>query len=143
MKSSSIGSSKDESLEITVLNYERAPVGEFHDDNWLHCELSIRAGAFRGEFHANVLTSELQDLLQGLTRLHRELSGDFAFESMEQQLMLKAMCDSRGHLKMEGRVMDQAGVGSTLSFIFQLDQTHLSETLRQLSEVARAYPVRA
>lgn len=143
MKSFAIGGNSEEAVVVTVLNYERPPTGEYYDDNWLFCEVSVHAGAFRGKFNANFLTSELAHLLQGLAKLHQQLSGEYSFEPMEGQLLLKAKCDSLGHLEIEGEAMDQAGVGHTLSFSLSLDQTYLSETLRQLSDVALAFPVRA
>jgi hypothetical protein len=143
MKSFSIGTSKREALVVTVINYERPPTGEFSDDNWLLCEVSVHAGAFRGKFSANFLTSELEGLLQGLSKLHQVLHGEYSFEPMEGQLVLKAKCDALGHVEILGEAMDQAGIGHTLSFSLSLDQTYLSETLRQLSDVARAFPVRA
>jgi hypothetical protein len=142
MKSFTIGTSEREMVTLTVLNYERAPVGEFYDDNWLLCDVSVSAGVFRGKFQANFLTTELADLLQGLGTLHRELRGDYTFEPMEGQLVLRASCDNLGHIHITGKAMDQAGIGQKLSFSLSLDQTYLSETLRELSGVVRAFPVR-
>jgi hypothetical protein len=143
MKSFSLGTSKSESISITVLTYLLPATGEFYDDNWLLCEISIQAGAFRGKFQANFLTSELSGLLQGLTKLHDELRGEYAFEPLEEQLVLKATCDSLGHFFFDCVAMDEAGIGHTLSFEISLDQTYLGATLRELSDVVRTFPVRA
>jgi hypothetical protein len=143
MKSFAIGTNKRETVALTVLNYERPPVGEFYDDNWLLCEVSVQVGAFSGKFQANFLTSELEELLQGLGTLHQELRGDYIFEPMEGQLVLRASCDNLGHIHITGEAMDQAGIGHRLTFGFSLDQTYLHATLRELSDVVRTFPVRA
>ena len=143
MKSFAIGTSKTETVALTVLSYERPPVGEFYDDNWLLCEVSVRAGAFSGKFQANFLTSELEELRQGLGTLHRELRGGYTFEPMEGQLILRVSCDNLGCIHIAGEAMDQAGIGHKLTFKLSLDQTYLAESLRELSDVVRAFPVRA
>jgi hypothetical protein len=143
MKSLVIGTNEREMVKLTVLSYERAPIGEFYDDNWLLCEVAVNAGAFRGKFQANFLTSEFAELLQGLGTLHRELRGDYTFEPMEGQLVLHVSCDHLGHIHFTGTAMDQAGIGHRLTFSLSMDQTYLSETLRELSDVVRAFPVRA
>lgn len=143
MKSFSLGTSRTEKLSITVLTYLLPATGEFYDDNWLLCEISIQAGAFRGKFQANFLTSDLAGLLQGLTKLHDELLGEYVFEPLEEQLVLKVTCDALGHFCFDCVAMDEAGIGRTLGFDISLDQTYLGATLRELSEVVRTFPVRA
>ncbi|MBB2495821.1 WapI family immunity protein [Aquipseudomonas ullengensis] len=143
MKSFAIGANDGESVALTVLNYERPRTGEFYDDNWLLCEVTVRAGSFKGTFQANFLTSELVDLLQGLRKISAELRGEYNFEPMEGQLVFRASCDSLGHIHVSGKAMDQAGIGHTLGFGFSLDQTFLSATLHELSDLVQAFPVRA
>jgi len=142
MKSFSIGTSNSETVTLTVLNYELTPVGEFYNDNWLFCEVSVQVGAFHGKFQANFLASELAQLLQDLETLHQNLRGDYTFEPLERQLVLRASCDNTGHIHIVGEAMDQVGIGHKLTFGFSLDQTYLSSTLRELSDVVQAFPVR-
>ncbi|MCL2310270.1 MAG: hypothetical protein FWC42_08385 [Proteobacteria bacterium] len=143
MKSFSIGTSDSERVTLTVLGYEQPPTGEFYDDNWLLCEVSVQAGAFCGKFQARFLTSELEQLLQGLGALYRDLHGDYTFEPLERQLILRASCDNTGHIHIDGEAVDQAGHGHRLTLWLSQDQTYLSSTLRELSDVVRAFPVRA
>src|SRR5207253_7730240 len=37
----SFGQSEHERIEVDVLRYERSPVGEYHDDNWLTSQVSV------------------------------------------------------------------------------------------------------
>ncbi|MEL7939056.1 WapI family immunity protein [Pseudomonas delhiensis] len=142
MNSFTIGINDNEQLTLTVLDYERSPVGDFFDDNWLICEVSIRAGAFRGKFRANLLTSELEELHRELRILHDGLQGNYTFEPLEGQLILRISCNNLGHFQINGEAMDQAGIGHRLVFKFSLDQTYLCTALEELSNLIQAFPVR-
>ncbi|MDR2626157.1 MAG: hypothetical protein LBC37_07485 [Zoogloeaceae bacterium] len=142
MKSFAIGSHEKQAVTITVLGYERPPSGEFYDDNWLLCEVSVRVGAFSGKFQAHFLTAELEALGRGLGKLHQELRGSYAFEPMEGQLVLRASCSHLGHIRITGVAMDEVGIGNKLAFDFSLDQSYLTTILRALSDVVQTFPVR-
>lgn len=137
-----LGAGPQEAVTVSVIGYAYDPTGETYGDNWLRCEIEMHAGAFSGRFPANLLSHELLDLLRGLGGLHETLRGEYAFEAMEGQLAFKATCGSLGHLAIEGRAKDDPAFGHTLTFGFSLDQTYLAQTLRQLAEVMRTFPVR-
>lgn len=143
MMSFTLGAGTQDAVTVSVIGYAYDPTGETYGDNWLRCEIAVHAGAFSGRFPANLLSLELRDLLQGLGDLHETLRGEYVFEAMEGQLAFKATCDALGHLAIEGRAKDDAAFEHTLTFGFTLDQTDLAQTLRQLAEVMRAFPVRA
>ena len=52
----SFGESQHERIEVDVLRYERSPVGDYHDDNWLTAKVRIAAGGFRGAVDASVFS---------------------------------------------------------------------------------------
>jgi len=137
-----IGAEETEQITLLVVNYERPKSGEYYDDNWLSCEVKVRAGAFRGKYTANFLTFELVGLLRDLERLYHELKGSAVFEPLESQLELKFWCDSLGHIHAAGTAMDQAGIGHALYFSFSFDQTYLARALAELRDVVHAFPVR-
>ena len=142
MKSFVLGAEKTEQITVSVMSYERPASGEYYDDNWLSCEVAIRAGAFRGKYAANFLTSELLGLAQELERLYRDLSGEVTFNPMEGQLRLKFTCDNLGHIHVSAKAMDEAGIGHTLTFSVSFDQTYLAASLASLKGVTNAFPVR-
>ena len=137
-----LGVENTEQITLTVINYERPASGEYYDDNWLSCELQVRAGAFCGKYAANFLTFELTKLLENLDRLYRDLKGSVEFEAMENQLELKFSCDSLGHIHVLGITRDQPGIGHVLRFSFSFDQTYLATVLEQLRQVVQEFPVR-
>jgi hypothetical protein len=142
MKTFEIRSNERNSVAVTVAGYERPISGEFYDDNWLQCEVSVHAGAFSGNFQASFLTSELETLGQALAELHRNLAGDYSFEPLEAQLLLRISCDKLGHLLIAGEAIDQPGVGQKLKFEFSMDQSYLTATLMQISDVMQTFPIR-
>lgn len=66
----SFGQSQHERIEVGVLRYEREPVGEYFDDNWLTASISVQAGGFNGKIRATIFTDELTLLLKQLQTLY-------------------------------------------------------------------------
>ena len=142
MNSFVLGATQSEQVTVSVISYERPASGEFYEDNWLSCEVHIHAGAFKGKYSANFLTSELHGLHNDLERLYQDLKGSVAFEPMEGQLELKFSCNNLGHIHVSGIAMDQAGVGHALHFTLSFDQTDLAKSMNGLRELVHAFPVR-
>lgn len=136
------GGDERERIEVTVHGYERAPVGDFHDDNWLSVEVAVKAGAFSGRYQAAFLTEELVLFLEQLQTLHSALRGRATFATMEEQLSISLEGDGLGHITLIGAASDQPGIGNELRFQLSLDQTQLQASLQSLEAVVNAYPVR-
>ncbi len=139
----SFGQSEHERLEIDVLSYERQPVGEYYDDNWLRVEIRVHAGGFRGKVSATILAAELDGFLQKLKSLYQTLSGNAEFITLEEQLTLNLIGDGKGHIELRGEVTDQPGIGNRLSFTLQFDQSQLAGSIRELERVVAQFPVRS
>jgi hypothetical protein len=139
----SFGQSEQERIEVDVHGYERAPVGEYWDDNWLRVEIRVRVGGFRGKAAATIITSELTKFLSELRPLFKTLSGSAEFATMEGQLSLRLAGDGKGHVELHGEVADQAGVGNRLHFTLHFDQSQLGASIRELEKVISECPVRA
>jgi hypothetical protein len=138
----SFGQSERERIEVDVLRYERAPVGEFHDDNWLTVAIRVRAGGFSGDAKAAFITEELTRFLSELRPLFESLSGSAKFATMEGQLSLHLIGDGKGHIELRGEIADRAGVGNRLHFRLEFDQSQLGASIRELERVTSQFPVR-
>ena len=136
----SFGQSQHDRLEIDVLRYERAPVGEYYDDNWLTARVRVWIGGFHGTVDAAILTDELAAFLTQLHPLHRRLLGSAEFTTLEGQLYLRLVGDAKGHIQLVGEVADQPGVGNRLHFTLSFDQSQLGGSIRELEGVVSAYP---
>ena len=139
----SFGESENEHIEVDVLGYERAPVGEYWDDNWLTSQIRIRAGGFIGNINASILTGELAEFLTQLRPLNETLNGTVEFSTLEEQLHLVLTGDGMGHIELVGDVADQPGIGNRLTFTLQFDQSLLGNAVRDLEKATAAFPVRA
>ena len=80
----SIRESENEFIAVDVLGYERAPVGDYDDDNWLRVKIQVAGGGFRGSASAAILTDELAQFTSQLHLLYGKLSGTAKFSTMEE-----------------------------------------------------------
>ena len=92
----SFGQSQHQRIEVEVLRYERSPVGEYHDGNWLTVQVRVCVGGFRGTVDAAFNTGELVAFLTQLRPLHQSLSGTAEFATLEGQLHLRLTGDGKG-----------------------------------------------
>jgi hypothetical protein len=143
MASFSIGTSKAESVRVTVNNYERAITGEYYDDNWVAAEVSISVGAFSGHFSAAFLTPDFVQFRSTLQSLCETLKGEAVFSTLEEQLSIKLTVDDIGHLEVQGVAIDHPGMGNELKFTFDLDQTYLPKIMSDLDEIITLFPIRS
>jgi len=137
-----LGSSGRECVEIDIMGYERELVGEYYDDNWVRGNVSVIVGGFTGKFNAAFLTEDFSRFLEELKRLYESLSGKAEFTTIEGLLLLEAEGDGKGHIRVSGEAMDVVGIGNRLVFNFEIDQTQLAKTIKELKHVISEYPVR-
>jgi hypothetical protein len=139
----SFGQSEQERIEVDVLRYERAPIGEYDDDNWLTSQIRVRVGGFRGKVDAAIITGELVAFLARLRPLEETLRGTAEFSTLEGQLHLRLTGDGKGHIELVGEVADQPGIGNRLHFKLEFDQSLLRTSVHELEIITSEFPVRA
>jgi hypothetical protein len=101
---------------------------------WLTASADIQAGAFSGRVDLSLLFSELIYFYDQLEPLYRNLKGEAHFRTIEGQVELDVSIDRTGHVQVAGALMDMAGTGNTLNFVFGFDQTDLSDTIKDLKK---------
>lgn len=138
----SFGKSQHERIEIDAMRYERQPVGDHHDDNWLTVQVRVSVGRFRGTVDASFITAELDSFLSQLRSLHQCLSGTAEFTTLEEQLHMRLTGDGKGHIELVGNVADQPGIGNRLHFTLHFDQSQLGAAIHELQRVISQFPVR-
>lgn len=143
MSAFSIGTTKSESIFVTVNGYERGVTGEYYDDNWVNVKVSIAMGAFKGNFDAAFLTHDFVQFREALQALYETLKGEAIFSTLEEQLFIKLTVDNGGHIAVEGMAIDQPGIGTELKFAFDLDQSYLPKIISDLDEIVTKYPIRS
>ena len=129
-----------EVLEISVLDYEREPFpGQYQDNNWLKVDLSISVGNFTGFEKVALLTDELNSLLSALRKLQETLVGKVDFSTVEGQLSLVFTADGRGHISINGEIVDYSH-RNKIAFTLEIDQTQLGQSIHQLERAVAMFP---
>lgn len=143
MSSFAFGGEEKERVEVQVHGYERAPVGEIYDDNWVRGSVHVSVGAFNGNFPAAFLTSDFAEFRGQLLKLSDALEGVASFSTLEDQLSLELTGNGRGGFLLKGVALDAPGTGNRLEFDLAFDQSYLSAVVKGLDEILCEYPVRA
>ncbi len=138
----SFGQSETERIEVDVQRYERAPSGNYYDDNWLTSQIRVSVGGFHGKVEATIQTAELDRFLTQLRPLYKTLRGTAEFSTLEGQLHLLLVGDGKGHMELTGEAEDQAGGSNQLRFRLQFDQTQLETSIHELERVISMFPIR-
>lgn len=142
MSSFAFGGGEHQRVEVQVHGYERAPVGEHYDDNWVRVSVLVAVGAFSGEYAATFLTSDFVDFRAGLQALHESLEGNAVFSTLEDQLSLELTVNGRGGIALKGVALDAPCTGNRLEFKLDLDQSYLPSVLEGLDEILGKFPPR-
>lgn len=131
-------------LELSVTDYERGPVGDSYDDNWLRGGISLRVaqsrtGIFTAKCSVAWQTTELLRFQEALRTLLDDLTGAATLSTLEDQVELTIRLEA-GKGRLEGRV--EAHAIAALEFEGTTDQSFLAQTLAELRQVNAAFPFR-
>ena len=129
-------------LEIAVLKYAYPDATDDYDANWLDVMINLKAGAFSGKYSAYFQTSDFLALKDDLQKLYNTLDDGFKFSTLEDQLEMDFVGDGLGHIHIDCKAQDQAGIGNTLEFELAIDQTEIRNLIYQLEEILKTFPVK-
>lgn len=133
--------SENEIFLVDVIARSSEEAEDFYDGNWLNVKVTIKAGDLSGIVHGQLRADELACLRGELEELYQSLIGCAQFSTMEQCLSLEFIGDGMGHIVFRGEVMDEVGIGNTLKFSFDLDQTFIPGILSALETITKTFPV--
>jgi hypothetical protein len=137
-----VGGEKADYLSVQLLGRAYPDVDDYWDGNWLRTEVEFAVGGFRGRVACNIRAEEIADFCGQLTRLLETFEGTAEFRTMEEWLALTVTSDRRGHLTLAGELRDEPGIGNTLSFSLEYDQTYFRPMLDGLRDAVERFPVR-
>jgi hypothetical protein len=127
---------------IRPLSRSQPGLFDFRDGNWIDCEVVVAVGGFHGTFRADLRSEEFGTFLEEVQTLARTLEGIAAFTTMEGQIAITLTGDGRGHVRVSGEAIDDAGgAGNRLQFAYDLDQTYLQPVCESLESLLTAFPV--
>ncbi len=129
MSTWSVGYSEHERLTVTLLSSPAEDEGY----DWVSARAVVTAGGFQGDSNVMLTLADLIRFQQELHTLYRDLKGEAALTTIEDQISLKLTTDRLGNIEAVGHLMDSAA-GNRLSFTLNLDQTFLKQTISELDK---------
>jgi hypothetical protein len=112
------------------------------DRNWIKTKITIKGGAFSGQYLGEFMTVDFEVFKQELTKLYDNLEGTASFNDLEGYLELKIIGDGIGHFEVDVKACDQIGENeSILIFSMEFDQTFLNGMLFQLERITNQFPI--
>lgn len=131
-----------EGVDVRVLGREHGGASDFWDGNWLRASVSVRAGAFAGQYTASLRANEFEWFRNELRALDPSNPSVAHLRSMEGWIYIEVAVNHLGHLALKGHALDQPGRGNCLEFeLPPQDQTFLKPLITQLDRVLSEYPV--
>lgn len=131
----------NEFIFIEALERTQLTSTDYWDGNWLNTEVTIKVGGFRGHVGGYLRTDEFATFREEVTALYSTLSGSATFRTMEEWLLIEMIGDGKGHITAEGSLIDNPGIGNTVRFKLELDQTFLPSLLEELNTLIDRYPI--
>jgi hypothetical protein len=126
--------------QVLIRPVSRRHPGLFHhrDANWIECECTIAAGAFRGEVRTDLRSEELGAFLDALRVLQQAPGEVAALAPEEGRLAVSLRGEGRGLVRVSGEAIDD---DNRLQFAFDLDAGSLEAICQALQRALAAFPV--
>lgn len=112
------------------------------DRNWIKTKVTVKGGAFYGQFTADFETTDFELLKRGFKTLDGNFTGTANLEPREKQLILNITGDGLGHFEVKCTAKDKLNYGGVLSFILCFDQTELERLINELDKITKAFPIK-
>lgn len=137
-----IGGQEREFLAIRVLGRQTtdSPVPDYWENNWLTCQVEVRADGFRADLPCYFLTEDFPRLHDQLKDVYSSSASDAEFMTLEGQLEFRVTRDERGGMELFGHLREH-GNGNRLHFLLQFDQSYLPQFLQDLESLIETFPV--
>lgn len=128
-------------LRVEILQRSRPGCAAYWDGNWLDARVRAEIPGFSVACPLSIRSDEIGAFLRELKALYETLKGQARFRTLEDALLIDLQSDRRGHLELTARVRYPVGIGATLEFALEMDQTYLPAVIKQIEEIMLRYPV--
>ncbi len=126
-------------VELIKYNYSNAQLD--WDNNWISSKISIKSGAFSGQFNADLMAVDFKKFANELESLYDKLDGIASFNTLEDHIEIKITGDGFGHFVAKCIATDNVNIGNKLFFKIEFDQTIIPEMIAQLETINNKFPV--
>jgi len=129
-------------IVIEVFGYENPSALNVDDANWLSSRISVDVEPFVGSFKAALTTYDLSVLYERLETVLHDLSGQFSFQSTEDNLTLEAEFARNGTVELKGVVQASGSYKATLHYRFESEPGRLYRAVQELKLLTEKFPAK-
>src|SRR4030095_3531937 len=94
-------SSGSDIIRIEPFNWSHPNADNDWDKNWIHSKITLKGGAFSGEFSCHLMSTEFELFKRELKTIYKNVSGTANFKTLESQIEITIRGDGFGHFKIE------------------------------------------
>jgi hypothetical protein len=128
-------------IKIEPLHWTHPNSDNDWDKNWIRSKITVKGGAFRGQFGCDLMTTDFELFKRELKKTYDFLKGKAEFKTLEEQIQIKIEGDGLGHFTVDCEVMDDAGTGNKLNISMAFDQTQIPDLVRHLDKIIKQFPI--
>ena len=128
-------------IKIEPLKWTYADAELDWDKNCIHSQITIKGGAFSGQFYCDLMTTDFELFKRELKKTYDSLKGQAEFKTLEGQIKLKIEGDGLGHFTVDCDLTDEAGIGNKLHVAMAFDQTQIPYFVKQLDKIIKQFPI--
>ena len=88
-------------IRIELLKWTHTDAELDWDKNWIHSQITVKGGAFRGQFYCDLMTTDFELFKRGLKKIFDSLRGQAEFKTPEGQIHIKIEGDGLGHFTVD------------------------------------------
>lgn len=131
----------ENSIEISVLQYENSKAENTLDANWLQCELRLFIRPFSSHFNVSLTTEDFSSFVSVLGKMRTGLCSEARLDTIENSISIMIISSSTGGITIEGYVAHSGQETSKLMFSFSSDMTFVDNFYSSLKNVIKQFPV--
>src|SRR5688572_3782594 len=87
-----------DSIKIEPLGLAHPDATGDWDKNWIQSRVTVKGGAFRGQFNCYLMTTDFELFKRQLKPLYDSLQGQAEFKTLEDQIGIICTGDGLGHI---------------------------------------------
>ncbi|WP_243360562.1 WapI family immunity protein [Fundidesulfovibrio terrae] len=125
---------------LTTQGYEYTSATDYHDANWLRCNLEFKIDGLTGKENIFFLTTDIISFKHELQILNKSLQGSAVLSSTDNDTRIEVKSGSRGDLTVSGHITKIGTAQYSIDFNATSDQTMMTRCLEDLQLISEQYP---
>jgi|SRR3989339_168176 len=114
---------------------------EYYDANWLSTRINVNILGYNASFNGDIQTTEIESFMNQVEKMYNMSSNEAIFSTIEGIIEIKGKKNTLGHIEWICETRYPAGIGATLLFSINSDQSFLPNLISQLKNILKIFPV--